>query len=425
MFKFTATSILCLSSSYTIHPVLSQPVASPTLEDRFNYDSTKENDYGPSEWNKVQCDDHATCPGWPDDFETYNPFIPYKETGNTCIDCSSKTRGPCRRHKQSPIHLYRNVTATKECKDRHWMHSSTGTCGFEDMKFALERHSLRAYQPLDENGKSTCTKPANIDFSWGFPDRWHLVHTDIKVPSEHMQDGKRYDAEVQLAHIYSKRKEDKLIGKVSIFLEAGNATDRYGFLQLYLNRWRSEEKLIRQSCQRRRLGLFSDDENNGPRKLLRSTNQTDTFQPDENDGAFEPTDLQERRLRRFHAYDWLKQVETEYYFRYEGSQGVPPCQEVVHWRVMKDPIKVAPRQIELLEKLTKRRIDPVTCERDTAARKRMDGSGKVDNTRPIQLTTRKHKVVFCECVDWESKKAADQEWCRLPMEERGVQPLQA
>jgi hypothetical protein len=150
-------------------------------------------------------------PGWPDDWETYNPFIPYKEANNTCMDCSTKARGPCRRHKQSPLHLFRNITARRECKDRHWMHSSRGTCGFGNMRFTLERHGLRAYQPLDENGESTCRIPANIDYSMGFPDRWHLVHTDIKVPSEHMQDGKRYDAEVQLHHIYSKNREHRLV----------------------------------------------------------------------------------------------------------------------------------------------------------------------------------------------------------------------
>jgi hypothetical protein len=52
--------------------------------------------------------------------------------------------------------------------------------------------------------------PSNIGFSQGFPDQWHLTYTDIKVPSEHMQDGKRYDAEVVLSHEDShKEKKDK------------------------------------------------------------------------------------------------------------------------------------------------------------------------------------------------------------------------
>mmetsp|Transcript_31743 Transcript_31743/g.45125 ORF Transcript_31743/g.45125 Transcript_31743/m.45125 type:complete len:115 (+) Transcript_31743:107-451(+) len=98
---------------------------------------------------------------------------------------------------------------------------------------------------------------------------------------------------------------------------------------------------------------------------------------------------------------------------------------------MKDPIRVAPSQIELLERLTYNRIDPVTCQEDTAGRLRdvtnsnnssdsNSTSVVVDVNRPIQTTTNKHRVVFCECVDWVSKRERDQEWCQRPMKERGV-----
>lgn len=401
------------------------PSAVPTVppEDRFNYRETEGNDYGPADWSKVGCDDHATCPGWPDDFETYNPYIPYNETENTCMDCSAKTKGACRRHKQSPLHLYRNVTAKRECHDRHWMHSSKGTCSYDGVKWSLERHGLRVTQPLDENGQNTCDTPASIDFSMGFPNRWNLVHTDIKVPSEHMQDGKRYAAEVQLAHIYSKKKHDRLIANVAIFLEAGNETDSYNHLKRYIRLWQQEDKLVRQSCQQRKLGVFSDSDGDDEQKRLLRSSSRNGLDEQDTDDEFHDSDEVERRLgASFPAYHWLKTVDTEYYFRYEGSQGVPPCHEVVHWRVMKEPIKVAPSQIDQLENLIKDRLDPVTCERDTAGRKRQDGSDKVDVNRPIQLTTHKHKLVFCECVDWESKKPGDLEWCKLPMEQRGVMP---
>jgi hypothetical protein len=56
-----------------------------------------------------------------------------------------------------------------------------------------------------------CSADATIDFSAGFPDDWNLKFTDIKVPSEHVQDGKQYDAEVILSHVYSKNKTDKFV----------------------------------------------------------------------------------------------------------------------------------------------------------------------------------------------------------------------
>ncbi len=127
--------------------------------------------------------------------------------------------------------------------------------------------------------------------------------------------------------------------------------------------------------------------------------------------------------RTFSPYDWLKRVATEYYFRYEGSQTVPPCfAQSVHWRVMKNSILVAPEQIQQLEDLIANRVNSNTCFRETAGASR-SGTHKVAVTRPIQSITSGHKAVFCECIDWESTMPADIEWCKLSMPERGVAPF--
>jgi Eukaryotic-type carbonic anhydrase len=60
----------------------------------------------------------------------------------------------------------------------------------------------------------------------------------------------------------------------------------------------------------------------------------------------------------FWPYEWIVKVETEYYFRYEGTQLVPPCWETVHWRLMKDPIRVPQRQIDELNRLLAWRLSP-------------------------------------------------------------------
>ena len=80
-----------------------------------------------------------------------------------------------------------------------------------------------------------------------------------------------------------------------------------------------------------------------------------------------------------HAYDWIKKSGTQYYFRYEGSQGVPPCLEVVHWRVMKDSIRVPCKQILQLEQLVANRVNPTSCLRETAGRPR-----QVNNTNLVE-----------------------------------------
>lgn len=144
----------------------------------------------------------------------------------------------------------------------------------------------------------------------------------------------------------------------------------------------------------------------------------------ENDVSDRDLALSATFRRPFNPYDWLKKVETEYYFRYEGSQTVPPCfSESVHWRVMKNSIRVAPTQIRQLEELIASRVDPITCSADTAGKPRTVASKVVDVNRPIQTVSKGHKVVFCECVDWVSSIAADRRWCNSTMHERGVLPL--
>jgi hypothetical protein len=103
----------------------------------------------------------------------------------------------------------------------------------------------------------------------------------------------------------------------------------------------------------------------------------------------------------------------------------PPCLAGTHWRVLKDPIMVAPSQLRALEKLLIERIDPATCQYHTA--------GKVTTTkakpktivvnRPLQTTTTAHQLVYCECIDWTSKSAQDVAYCQLSAAERRVFPF--
>lgn len=109
-------------------------------------------------------------------------------------------------------------------------------------------------------------------------------------------------------------------------------------------------------------------------------------------------------------YEWLMKVGTEYYYRYEGTMLVPPCWETVHWRTMKDPIQVHERQIAELNRLLAWRVNPDTCEVDTAG-VLQEGGNTVRMDRELQYMHKQHRQVFCECKDWGSKFAGDVEWC--------------
>jgi len=81
------------------------------------------------------------------------------------------------------------------------------------MDFQILPHVLRAYQPRQ---KCSGDFQPGIDFSRGFPHPWLLSFTDISIPSQHVIDGKRYDAEVVLSHTYSIENGDRLVRTVLV-----------------------------------------------------------------------------------------------------------------------------------------------------------------------------------------------------------------
>ena len=103
---------------------------------------------------------------------------------------------------------------------------------------------------------------------------------------------------------------------------------------------------------------------------------------------------------------------------------VPPCFETVHYRVMKDAIRINPIQLAELERLLAWRIAPKDsgskqCQNDTAGRPRAGSNGNaVDLNRPLQKYSNVHRKVFCECRDWRSKFQEDRDWCTLDQNKR-------
>ena len=123
--------------------------------------------------------------------------------------------------------------------------------------FRINRHGLQILTPIDENtGELQCQgftgrQFPRLDYPKGFPDWWYLSHTDITVPSEHTQGGKRYAAEVHLSHFYSVAHETRQIGKVAIFLEVGDGAEHrrhWSFLDKLICQWREVEEETRQEC---------------------------------------------------------------------------------------------------------------------------------------------------------------------------------
>lgn len=134
----------------------------------------------------------------------------------------------------------------------------------EKRAFAVDRHALRILQPVKwvdarnryyldcRNDAAGGLRFGRIDFSFGFSNWWYLSHTDFHMPSEHTQNGKRYDAELQMYHFYSVDAEtagvNNEMGTVSVFLEAYDDAKDYELLNEIICGWREEEERVRSEC---------------------------------------------------------------------------------------------------------------------------------------------------------------------------------
>jgi Eukaryotic-type carbonic anhydrase len=131
----------------------------------------------------------------------------------------------CASHHESPINLQRERALRSNdeynpCIDVHWMQYHDSACSFDQLQaqngFRIERHALQIVQPIVLNATGqyvlNCQQKGKswgrIDFSRGFTAWWYLSHIDLHVPSENLQEGKRYDAELQMYHFYSKSGEE-------------------------------------------------------------------------------------------------------------------------------------------------------------------------------------------------------------------------
>jgi len=455
-------------------------------DDLFTYDEEKatRNVYGPKDWEDVDCDDTKNCPGWPDRWDISH----FTVDQNDCRWCPKGASRKCSEHHQSPIALTREWADEGSekydvCRDQHWMKYDDSSCSWEDLEkdsFTIERHTLKLSQPVEYSDKikagyrldcegSRGRRFGRIDFSWGFNAWFYLNFMDIKIPSEHTQNGKRYTAEVQHAHFFEvpadQARNLNEMGTVSVFLQAEENYPPYPHLDRMLCAWRLAEDKIRKSCG---LESISDPypscfqpstEDEEAQRERRTTEQQpvhnrtsfsnymkehhprgERIQMDEENFHPEPdmTDneyhefvqkesrrnLYEQRHYPFHAYQILIDCRTEYYFRYHGTTTVPPCYATVpdvygeldghentnHWRVMKDPIRIAMRQKHEMERLLRERIDPTKCVKDTAA-KVDETTGEVYAARPLQEQDKSHMSRFCWCPFWKSKWAEDRAWC--------------
>ena len=244
---------------------------------------------------------------------------------------------------------------------------------------------------------------------------------------------------------------------VAVFLEAHDDWPPYPHLDRMICQWRKAEAKTRKECglepiensypscfepdlqesrmrDRRRTveDALREAASEGRRIVLEDINYRPADMTEEEFASFiqdySDRSLIENEHVSFHNYQFLIDCKTEYYHRYHGTQTIPPCygpltynshENTNHWRIMKDPIRIAKRQIVELERLLKERIAPPdavhnACQSDTAGvYDPTTSNSTISVARPLQANDQEHNPTFCWCPIWASHWAEDRAWCAL------------
>jgi len=370
----------------------------------------------------------------------------YQEWGG--LDVSSNE---CRGKEQSPIELWRN----SKCKEWHQVRTRRGDFDFRKIDFEIHPNALRAEMPREYTKKWTETKkkkkgnetiyyeveyektyyPPMADFPYDWPIQ-NAKHFEIKIPSEHRLYRKQYPGELTIAHVRSSGS----IIILSIMLDDSNDIKNRP-LQAFLDEWEEEWEDMHDDCNRRRrlrekynvtdtyytnstkiksrrrlrphktseelmeiFGLNSEDEIKRPSGMSSTTQYTNIFK---NNHTIQTKQQNLFRLDKNNpkqmmmmdkigdSADWAlyKMLPTVWFFGYEGSLTVPPCSEIVHWRVLEKPMDISHDQLKLIQKMLLNQYDE-DCEPI-----HISNYGRLN--RPIQRIKGKRKVWHCTEEDFE------------------------
>ena len=279
-------------------------------EDYFNYSPKSRSGYGPDSWGSLTGD---TREG--EYWKRYKEWIDPDLDKNMCNSGSDR---------QSPIDLSFDVV-NAECLEYHQIKDKSGTVTIDDeynVQFEILPNKLRINYRWDSEPMRNVDPDADQPYeipSADIPKGWgiHLpvVHIDIKVPSEHTINGKRYAAEYQIFLIQNKDSQ-RGAPAVSVLFDFHPDDRRNQALQDVLDRFQNVWDRDYEECNERRLK---------GRELLEQE-VTEIWARDAF-GISGSRELQEGIFNPWHH----ELIRSAWFWGYDGSLTETPCTEVCMW----------------------------------------------------------------------------------------------
>lgn len=229
-----------------------------------------------------------------------------------------------------------------------------------------------------------------------------------------------------------QRDQKRKVSTVSVMLDASGYEDN-SKLQAYIDKWQAHAGEIQSACARRNLGGNgsesaitdqadilpgassetgeNEDDTNGffsPMTAFQAahdkehrdgtngnTNKPGLRRAEEVANGTDPEvgEEEERGPRRkMFPYDlW----PTIYFYRYQGQLTMPPCSEIVVWRILDEPLLISRKQFKQLGRLLTSYVDPETCQGASAV------SPHGENYRPLEsINHEKQEMTHCTEKDF-------------------------
>ena len=237
--------------------------------------------------------------------------------------------------------------------------------------------------------------PPHADFPNGWGGFADAVHVDFKIPSEHLINGNRYDAEMQVYHLHPDRKRTPTQATViratvdgyNWYFEGALRAFEYIYerdLALCSASQRRDRELFAEAHQN--LGTTDDESNIDYSSWAQYSTTMD--RPDYQ----EYSENMERLLQdgRWDPHHQML-VPSIYFYRYEGSITEPPCGEWVSWFITDQPMTISLDQLERMKTVLFNHVD-YGCRRTSVHYQH-------SVARPIQATAGR-PVYLCTSADY-------------------------
>ena len=289
-----------------------------------------------------------------------------RSSGNVC-DAEMNTR-------PSPINLFQ----TSRCQDMHELltrqiSQEGDDCDRDDVTYDVTPYGLKIYFPTSD---TNCLRPTIRSSRTNPVDSYTLLWMELHAPSEHVIDGQRFDAELQMVHKGTGNEEGQLL-TVSVMITTDDLPSEHSEnleFQYMLEQWHKVADERSQACDGRR-GRRAMQQHEGTSSSSSSYKQDEVItsagrnnrsnnngiQRNENDNRHQNEENSSARKlqfsspspcftdrfgngceplgprRRMYPYNLWPSI---WYYGYSGSLTSPPCTDIVAWHIIDEPMYV-------------------------------------------------------------------------------------